>query len=77
MSMKQKICNTVANLNDYEGFHFTADVIRKTKIRNIRLISEIVMLYAFPIIVLIELIFTRQFHKPKCNCKDYRKYNRN
>lgn len=69
MNINQKICDFLATMNDYEGLHFTANVIRTTKIRNVRLLFESIMLVSFPIIVLMQLIFTKQFHKPNCDCK--------
>ena len=67
-----KLNNFLANIIDYEGYHFIADSLRDNKEHIIYIIYYIINIPLFPIVVLFQLLLTKQFHSTKCNCEDFK-----
>lgn len=72
MTLKQKIYNFLATVNDYKGLHATANLYRNGDEKVGYAIFDLLTLGTFPLGVLIMFILTHRFHKPNCNC-DYMK----
>lgn len=70
MTLEQKLYNFLANCHDYIGYHFVAYMYRKGNISKIYLIINVLTLWVFPFLILVELVLTKRFHSPNCDCDD-------
>jgi len=69
MTLKQKIYNFLAIINDYKGLHWSANAYRNDDESIIYATFDLLTVWIFPIGVLFTLIATKRFHSPNCDCE--------
>ena len=73
MTLKQKIYDFLAFIDDYKGLHYTAAAYREGNENIIWAIIDLLFIWTFPLVVLFRFILTGRFHKPNCDCDSMKK----
>lgn len=73
MTFKSKLYALIATTQDYMGMHGTAKEYRKTNPKdNIETFLLLLGIPLFPIMYIIFTIIQFKFHKPNCDCEQYK-----
>lgn len=73
MTLKQKVYDFLAVIDDYKGLHYTAKSYREGNENIIWTIIDLLFIWTFPIGVITMFIYTGRFHKPNCDCNSMKR----